>query len=111
MAACADHGNVRACGYWRHQLDVLEPNKNGWRNLRPAILTCNRGIYAVNELPQPQLRSAFGFWKTNPCRISVSSYSRVVPFKYKKLLGSTKIRAPNSSKILSRSRDCVSNRI
>src|SRR5260370_453286 len=43
--------------------------------------------------------------------ISVSSYSSVVPFKYRKLFGSTKMRAPCSSKILSRSRACVSRRM
>jgi hypothetical protein len=29
-------------------------------------------VYAVNELPQPQLRVACGFWKTNPRRIRSS---------------------------------------
>lgn len=24
-------------------------------------------VYAVNELPHPQLRVACGFWNTNPC--------------------------------------------
>src|SRR6266478_8957437 len=43
--------------------------------------------------------------------MSVSSYSSVVPFKYRKLFGSTKMRAPCSSKILPRSRACVSRRM
>src|SRR5450432_1987326 len=66
---------------------------------------------AVKELPQPQLRAALGFWKTKPWRMSVSSYSSVVPFRYKKLLGSTNKREPCSSKTLSRSRAWVSRRM
>ena len=67
--------------------------------------------YAVKELPQPQFRAALGFWNTNPWRINVSSYSSIVPLRYNKLFGSTKMRAPNSSKTLSRSRDWVSSRM
>ena len=61
--------------------------KSGWRMRLPT--TCRTSLgqahpvhrlnpmqpYAVNELPQPQLLAAWGFWKTNPWRISVSSYS------------------------------------
>src|ERR1700676_5386192 len=68
-------------------------------------------VYAVKELPQPQFLAALGFWNTNPWRISVSSYSSVVPFRYSKLFGSTKIRAPCSSKTLSRARAWVSRRM
>src|SRR2546422_10746116 len=44
------------------------------RNACPAA-------YAVNELPQPQLRAALGFWKTNPRRIRSSCHSSVVSWR------------------------------
>src|SRR5215469_5365320 len=121
MAVPADQRRIRHRGQSTHGNTRLTQTQKKWLArcggqplVRPSQQgtdrsPCNR--YAVNELPQPQLRAALGFWKTKPCRISVSSYSSVVPLRYRRLLGSTKIRAPNSSNTLSRSRACVSKRM
>lgn len=36
------------------------------------IESIEKYIYAVKELPQPQEREAWGFWKTNPWCIRLS---------------------------------------
>lgn len=55
------------------------------------ILCRNRRAYAVKLEPQPQLLVECGLIKLKPCRISVSSKSSVMPLRYRKLFGSTKI--------------------
>ena len=61
----------------------------------------NRLAYAWNELPQPQLLTAFGFSKVKPCFSRLSYQSTVVPSRYKALFLSTTTATPWQSYLVS----------
>ena len=64
----------------RHAISGGGPGESGIAARAHAGAQTVHG-YAENEVPQPQVDLAFGFWKLNPVPFSPSEKSSVIPLR------------------------------